>query len=310
MVAAAAAVSCAGRADRAGGDGHAVAVAVRVDAGAPVELAGVHNVVAYAPGLYSGSAPEGREGFGTLAGMGVRTIISVDGASPEVGAARAAGMRYIHLPIGYNGMDDARTMQIARAVRDGLARGPVYIHCHHGKHRSAGAAGASAVTLGLLGHEEAERKLRVSGTAPAYTGLFACVASAHAATEEELGAVRDDFPEVHMPTGVVQAMVEIDEVFDHLGMIQRAGWAAPADHPDLVPAAEAGRLADLLRILAGSPGAAGKPAEFRERLGEVAAAAGEVEGRLAGGGEGRGGLDAAMVRMARSCKECHAKYRD
>jgi hypothetical protein len=48
----------------------------------PVEAPGLHNVVAYGPGFWSGSAPEGTAGFGTLRAWGVRTIVSVDGAAP------------------------------------------------------------------------------------------------------------------------------------------------------------------------------------------------------------------------------------
>lgn len=47
------------------------------------DLAGLHNVVLFHEGFYSGSAPEGDEGFNTLASIGIKTIISVDGAIPE-----------------------------------------------------------------------------------------------------------------------------------------------------------------------------------------------------------------------------------
>ena len=50
---------------------------------------GLDNVVAYAERVYSGSAPLGPEGFQTLAAWGVDTIISVDGARPDVETARA-----------------------------------------------------------------------------------------------------------------------------------------------------------------------------------------------------------------------------
>ena len=50
----------------------------------PRDYPGLHNVVAYHDGYYSGSVPEGAEGFDALAGMGIKTIISVDGAEPDV----------------------------------------------------------------------------------------------------------------------------------------------------------------------------------------------------------------------------------
>src|SRR5688572_7297898 len=67
-----------------------------VDAPAAADLPGLHNVVAYHAGLYSGAVPEGAEGFETLAAMGVRTILSVDGAAPEVEEAKRHGLRYVH----------------------------------------------------------------------------------------------------------------------------------------------------------------------------------------------------------------------
>src|SRR5262245_171423 len=46
----------------------------------PRDYSGLHNVVAFHDGFYSGSVPEGDAGFDTITAMGVRTIISVDGA--------------------------------------------------------------------------------------------------------------------------------------------------------------------------------------------------------------------------------------
>ena len=79
-----------------------------VDETKPRDYPGICNAVTYHDGYVSGSVPEGDAGFDTLAAMGVKTIISVDGAVPEVERATVRGMRYIHLPIGYNGVDEKR----------------------------------------------------------------------------------------------------------------------------------------------------------------------------------------------------------
>jgi hypothetical protein len=92
--------------------------------------------------------------------------------------AKARGIRYIHLPIGYNGFDEQRKLQLVRATRDAMVQGPVYIHCHHGKHRSAGAAATIAASLGWLSPAESVDRMHVSGTAANYTGLYACASSA------------------------------------------------------------------------------------------------------------------------------------
>ena len=96
----------------------------------PRDLPGVHNLVCYkgssADAFISGSAPEGTVGLDSLAKLGIKTIISVDGAIPDVAAAKARGVRYVHLPIGYDGFDDARKAELVRAVRD-LPK-PIYIN--------------------------------------------------------------------------------------------------------------------------------------------------------------------------------------
>lgn len=281
-----------------------------LDAGSPADYPGLHNLVTYAPGLISGSAPDGTTGFDTLSAIGVKTIISVDGARPDIDAARARGLRYIHLPIGYGGMDDQRTLEIARAVELARRNGPVYLHCHHGKHRSAGAAGAAAVMLGLLTNQDATARMRVSGTAPNYRGLYQCVADAGPADRQALDAVNADFPETWKTSGLVQTMVEIDGTFDNLRAIEAAGWKTPPDSPDLVPAAEAGRIADLLRTLRDDPQAASKPADFGERLAHASTLATAVEeGLKAARPDGRL-LSTQLKSLGASCKECHAKYRD
>jgi len=281
------------------------------DASTPAEYPGLHNVVAFGEGVYSGSVPYGEEGaWETLAAMGIRTIISVDGAPPDVGGAGAHGMRYVHLPIGYNGVNEARTLELARALRD--LEGPVYIHCHHGKHRSAGAAGAAQVTLGRLTPQQAVARMKVSGTSPSYVGLYQCVEAAEHQPDPVIDTASNAFPERSITTGMVQAMVEIDHAFEHLKLIEKANWKAPADHPDLVPAAEAGRLADLLRNLQDDPDTLAHPAEMMAWLLEQSAIAAALEDGLVAGADAVGGatLSGHLKQIADGCKQCHAKYRD
>lgn len=275
----------------------------------PRDYPGIHNAVAYSEGFISGGAPEGDAGFDTLAAMGVRTIISVDGAAPEVERARVRGLRYIHLPVGYNGFDQERKLQLARATRDGLRNGLVYIHCHHGRHRSAGAAAVVSASLGSLSPEQGVARMRVSGTAPAYTGLYACAAQATALAPDIIERVPADFPETWTPTGLVRGMIALDEVFENLKDIEKSGWTAPADHPDLVPAAEAARLADLFRVLSEGDCAAGKTPEFVQMMRSDQALALRLETAIVGGADAAL-LGATLERIAAACTDCHAKYRD
>ena len=280
---------------------------------------GLHNVVAFHDDVWSGSVPEGDAGFDTLQALGVRTILSVDGALPDLDRARARGMRYVHLPIGYDGFDDARKVELARAVRD-LPR-PIYIHCHHGKHRSAGASATISVSLGWLTPELAADRMKVAGTAAGYTGLWSCTANAVPLAAAIIDAAPADFPERTTPTSLVAAMVEIDDVHDRLKRAQKAGWRAPKDHPDLAPLADAGRLADLYRLLDDDAQLAGVPeaerAVVREWLVREGLAAARLEQLIEAMGvpsNDRDALtaraDASLAMLGASCTTCHRAHRD
>src|SRR6516164_9740614 len=91
-----------------------------------IDAPGLHNVYRITDKLFSGSSPEGDEGFRSLHELGIKTVISVDGARPDVGSAHKYGIRYVHLPFGYDGIPRQRVVALAKAVRD--LPGPFYIH--------------------------------------------------------------------------------------------------------------------------------------------------------------------------------------
>jgi protein tyrosine phosphatase (PTP) superfamily phosphohydrolase (DUF442 family) len=277
-----------------------------VEAQTPTELPGLHNVVAYTSELYSGAQPEGL-GLETLAAMGFRTIVSVDGAQPAVEAAEALGMRYVHLPIGYDGIDEARKLELARAVRD--LPGPIYVHCHHGKHRSAGAAAAISRALGMLDEEHAKARMKVSGTAADYKGLWACASETALADAGALDAASNAFPSRWKSSGLVQLMVDIDFALDNVKLVEKAAWSVPAQHPDLVPAAEVGRIAHYLRELEDDGDVKAKGAEFLASLRASREAAERLEKSLLDKAA-PDALAADMKTLASSCKSCHIKFRD
>ena len=257
--------------------------------------------------IISGASPDSPEAFDELRHLGVRTIISVDGAEPDVAAAAARGMRYIHIPVTYATITDAQRLELARAVRD--HPGGVYIHCHHGKHRGPAATALAGVSLGMMTPEQGAEFMHHAGTAESYAGLWECIASATAATTDEIDAAPNDFPAIRKARGLTAAMVEIDFAFENLREIQRAQWRTPADHPDLVPAAEAGRLADNLRLSAEDPRSTGRGPEFLRRLMASAERAAELEeGILAR--EPADSLSARIKDVLNDCNSCHAHYRN
>src|SRR5581483_692817 len=237
--------------------------------------AGLHNVFRLSDRLYSGSAPDGDDGFRSLQRLGVRTVITVDGARPDVEAARRFGLRYVHLPVGYDGVPRDRALQLARAVRD--LPGPVYVHCHHGQHR--GPAATAAVQLCLDDRytvEQAEAFLRSAGTDPAYRGLVGLPRSLVRPAAGELDRAAADFPEVSPIPDLARVMVEVDTRFDRLKAVRAAGWRPPPGHADLDPPHEARQLVEQFREATRLP-LADRPDDLRHRLTDAADGAAELE---------------------------------
>src|SRR5947207_15735079 len=90
----------------------------------PLNLGGLENAFALSTNLFSGGSPEGDTGFQSLEKLGIKTIITVDGAQPDLERAHARGMRYIHLPHGYDGIPSTTQLQLIKAVQ--TAEGPIY----------------------------------------------------------------------------------------------------------------------------------------------------------------------------------------
>ncbi|MDO8349023.1 MAG: hypothetical protein Q7T30_02215 [Planctomycetota bacterium] len=272
----------------------------------PATLAGLHNVVTYAPDMVCGGVPEGEEGLHTLAAMGIKTIVSVDGATPDVATAEALGMRYVHLPISYNGITPGRQKELAQAISN--LPGPVYMHCHHGKHRSAGALGSAAVLAGKMTPEQAESRMKVSGTAAEYKGLWKAVRESKPMTAAELKADPASFPKVAQVRGMVATMSEIDSVFENVVAAQKAAWTPPKDHPDLVPQKETKRLHALFAQMVADPESQKHDADYQQKLGKTIDVARMLD--IAVRANDRSTADTQFALLQKSCKECHKAHRD
>ncbi len=276
-----------------------------VEAG-PASYPGLHNVVAATDEVWSGAVPAGAAGFESLRRLGVRTVISVDGARPDLAEAARQGLRYVHLPVQYRAIRPERRAQLARALRD-LPR-PIYVHCHHGKHRAPSAAAAALIGLGELDVAAGCALQQRAGTAASYVGLYECVRSATRIDAAELNLTPAEFPAVHSVESVVAAMVSLDQTWERLLAIDAAGWATPPEHPDLTPAAEAGQLADMFRVLTAECGAADYAPQFQSWLHESATAGATLESALLAGRHDR--VCAPFQRIQTLCIECHRQWRD
>ncbi len=280
----------------------------RFEAPLPLPSAAIENLYQLGPGLFSGGEPRGEAAFAQLAALVVKTILSVDGAAPEVETARRHGLRYAHLPLGYQGYSDAACARLARAMQ--TLPGPVFVHCHHGKHRGPAAAAVMAVTALGWTPDRAEQWLRTAGTSTNYPGLYETVRRWRPPAPAALAQVPAEFPEVARTTDLTRAMVEVDRAWDHLKAIAAAGYRPPPDQPDLVPAREAARLVARLAESRQFPEVATAGAELLRHFDEAEAQARELCRLL--------GLDPLPVealgrqfkRVGQSCTDCHQAFRD
>jgi protein tyrosine phosphatase (PTP) superfamily phosphohydrolase (DUF442 family) len=276
-----------------------------------VEAPGLQNVFKLSSRIYSGSSPEGAAGFTSLQALGIRTVISVDGARPEVELARAAGLRYVHLPVGYDGIPDPRAWQIAKAVRE--LPGPLYLHCNHGQHRGPAAAAAALLCLDAsFKPEQAQEFLRQAGTDPRFGGLFGLPHSLKRPTAAELNTAAGDFPEISAISDLAQRMVQIDQRLDQLMAFQEAGWKTSATSTT-DPAQVALLLAEDFREAA-RLAPSESPQDLRDRLQSAHQHAADLERQLRilqkSPPADLSTTQPQWQKVRADCKQCHGQYRN
>jgi len=113
-----------------------------------------------------------------------------------------------------------------------------------------------------------------------------------------------------MVSGLVAGMSAIDMTWERLGFTRDADWTTPMDHPDLVPAAEAGMLADTFRTLTDDPEVARAPARLREWMQQAAAQSSALERLLVNEPTNASALTAQFNQVRASCNDCHLAYRN
>lgn len=264
--------------------------------------------------VLSGGHPGSPEAFRELQTLGVKTVISVDGAKPDVALARQFGLRYVHLPHGYDGISEQRAWELAKAVRD--LPGPIYIHCHHGKHRSPAAAAVACIGAGLLRPQDSITILRTAGTNEGYRGLYESANAARRLDDNRLDELEASFPETAEIPPLAAAMLAIERVHEHLLACEQADWNSPGNHPDLDPAHEALLLREQFTELLRTDATHQQPAAFRTFVSDSENSAAELEAELrnpppASDHESRPQrLSQRLAHVTKNCKSCHQQFRD
>ena len=291
-------------------DGEQVATPRRIDA------QHLPNPILVHPKVISGGLPGDENAFKELQSLGVKTVISVDGMKPDVETAKKYGLRYIHLPHGYDGIPDARVKQLAKAVQG--IEGKIYIHCHHGKHRSPAAASVACVAAGLIPRSASLAILNLAGTSHHYRGLYESARVVKPLETALLDELKLDFPESVEVPPMAEAMVAMGHTHEHLKQIAEAGWRSPADHPDLHPAHEALLMREHFTELLRSDDVLEQTDAFRRYLRESEQAAEGLEAALRTWASKSAAADAQppetmrqfLAKISANCKACHRQSRD
>ena len=292
------------------------------------------NAIEVREGLISGGLPETMDAFDELRRLGIKTVISVDGMRPDVQMAERYSMRYVHIPHSYDGIPDATLEALTKAISE--LPGPIYIHCHHGKHRSPTAAAAACVAQGTLGSASAMRVLELAGTNPAYKGLFQTVQKAKPMDALALAKLRIDFPSACDVPPLVEAMIDLEATFSKLNKVSLARWRDTSDVQGIDAAHEAVLLRKHFEEMQRLEGLGKYPGEFKQMLKESEQAAWFIEsmlnpgfkqvavavavadtgstahrselGRLEGGH--RKALEINWGTIRANCTGCHQQFRD
>ncbi len=277
-----------------------------------LEVAGLENLVRITPELYSGADPHSDTAFEQLAKLGVRTIVSVDGAVPDVEVAKKHGIRYVHIPIGYGGITTEQQMYLIKTARE--IPGPIYIHCHHGKHR-----GPAAAAIAWRGKnpsctaETATQYLKLAGTDPKYEGLYSAVREFQFPPNFATAGLQFSFPEKIQATGVTDSMIHIDHAFDNLKAFRESKWTELANHPDLSPTHEALQLLEAFQEMARLKEVADQPDDYRQFLEASLKASRELDQALRTPDRSETAMkliEDSFQSIKTNCTACHKGYRD
>lgn len=254
--------------------------------------------------VYSGSQPKSATALQLLAKNGIRTVVSVDGMIPDVEAAEAAGLRYVHIPIGYDSIPIAAQRQLM-SVSDQV-QGKIYVHCHHGKHRGPSAAAVLCMLEDRRPRDAALRILHQAGTANYYAGLWDSVREFDRQLVQSSPATPLTTSAAVPPTA--SAMVQIDRHFTRLKEL--AGAEASGDKSIHI-----GELAVLSAELLHELSRTNKE-DADQRLVDDYRLAGQLFRELDQlvqenkDGLSRPALMRQLLRISQSCQRCHRKFRN
>ncbi len=268
----------------------------------------ITNLMKIGKGLYTGGLPESEDEFKRLSKLGIKTIVSVDGNRPRVELAKKHGLKYIHIPIGYDGLQKQESYSIVRVVKE--CEAPYYFHCHHGKHRGPASAAIACIAMKQADNKNALKILELAGTSKGYSGLWRDVKKFTLPNPNQLLPVLKEISETD---SMVDAMVKISHRFDSLGKGLKIGqpnfefsqWKKSKERDSLIEISLL--LAEDFRETDRNLGS-DYDSEFRKMLKDSEKQAQEIHKLLK---TGKPNLSRNLfLSLKKSCNQCHQSYRN
>ena len=243
--------------------------------------------------LYFGGSPESSD-FSFLNSQGIRSIICVDGASPNLDSANKQNLVYRHIPITYGKISLEQQKMLAKAFNE--LKKPIYIHCHHGKHRGPAA---SAIVLKNHYNWKSDKLVEFmikAGTSQEYTGLYKSVSKSKKMPVELWQNMK--IPETAKVDALAQTMANLDRIWVKLekqleGETDK-GLASSAQSNALL-------LKEYFIELKREPGT-----KFDEEYSAIVLKIKDLEVSLKSGKKSHKEFEAVKA----DCKSCHSNYRD
>jgi len=127
----------------------------------PLEGPGLENLHRVSAGLYRGAQPD-REGFETLAGMGIRTVVNLRADHSDTLLVEGLGLEYVEIPMTPDKVTDGQVAAFLEVARDPLLA-PVFVHCQHGADRTGVMVAAYRVAVEGWKREEAIAEMTRGG---------------------------------------------------------------------------------------------------------------------------------------------------
>jgi len=272
--------------------------ASQISAPLAIEHEYLARLLQISPDIYSGAQPKTDDAFRSLKELGIKTIVSVDAARPNEEAALAEGMRYIHIPIGYDAIPEAASLAYAQLMRE--VELPVFIHCHHGRQRGPAASAIALRASTGCSSEAALAVLHAAGTSKKYEGLWRDV---EAWTPSALDAEPVVLSALHELPAFTVKMAGIDRTWDTIKQLREEDWESVS----LVPQTQL--LLQQLQDCAGlNPAEHIEDQELHRGLDDVVSFAERMQ--VAAEALDKDLLEESYRDLRASCNDCHADYRN